>query len=275
MNDHTKTRHSAARAAGVVALAVVGFLLAGCTPQASTPATSNQSTSELTSTSPVTASASATPNGIEKLNGSDIVAQTITNALVAKSVHLTGSFTAPASANTATPSPTPAPHSEAVTIDLTGSATKFTATFIVGDRSIEMRRLNNVIYMKTNQQAALQLGEPRLAQGFVKYGVEDPMVKSWLAFTDAPTMIKNILQADVPGLTYTTGSVTTSGNVPAIQALITENNRLAGTLLVATTGKPYPLRLTMADETGTADFTMTGWAMPPVVTTPAANEMAP
>ncbi|MFK4299234.1 hypothetical protein ABH924_004415 [Arthrobacter sp. GAS37] len=272
------SRHTPVRAVAVLAIVGAAFLLTGCIPSAApAPTTTDAPPGTAAPTATATASPTANPNGIEKLNGADIIGQSLTNSLETKSVHLTGSYTAPApkTAKPATPSPSPGAGTQAVTVDLTGSATTFKATFIIGTSTVELRRLDNDVYMKTNQQAAAQLGEPRLAKGFLKYGPGDAMVKSWLALTDAPTMLKTILQANVTGLTYTAGSITTAGNDPAIQVLITENSRLAGTLLVATTGKPFPLKLTMADDTGTADFTYANWGLDPAVSAPAVTEMAP
>jgi hypothetical protein len=164
--------------------------------------------------------------------------------------------------------------SKSVTISVSGSGTNFSGTFILSERSVELRRVDENVYMKANAVASTQLGDARLASGFIKYAVDDPAVTTWLQFTDPAITLKSILQSETAGMTFTTGSSTTIDGTPAVQVLITENNRLAGTLTVAATGKPLPLKLTLADDTGTADLTFTNWAKVPAVATPSPTEMA-
>jgi hypothetical protein len=277
------------------------IMLAGCTPATRTGPGQPKSTGLTGSTLPVaTATATATPsaagNGIERLDGKSIVEASYRAAAAAKSVHLTGTYTASVEAfaqlvgtsptgSSATGSPStgsPAANSSAsneapprnsVIIDTRGSDTAFTATIIVGDLSAQVVRQQASVYLKGNDALATRLSRPQIVDHWARFAASDPKVKGFLALTAPVALLGAVLASKDQELRYVTGSDSTVAEGVGVQVLITEQDSLVGTAVIARTGSPVPLHVKIADATGTVDLGMTDWnAVVPIVTPAPAVE---
>jgi len=83
----------------------------------------------------------------------------------------------------------------------------------------------------------------------------DPVFDDWGAFLD-PGMLLRTLTARVELLR---GGLA-AGDPPTVDVILDAGSGTAGTLVVAASGPALPVRLVLADETGSAVLDVTGWA---------------
>lgn len=89
---------------------------------------------------------------------------------------------------------------------------------------------------------------------------EDPAVQRWAPLLQPVDLVAD-LTTDAAGL-----SAPADGTVD----LLLGEDGAAGVLTVTTTGRPLPVRLVRADDTGTVDLAFTDWGADPDLTPPAS-----
>jgi hypothetical protein len=216
----------------LLASSVAALLLAGC----------GGADSIAGSGSPAT---SPTPadNGVARLSADEILAKAKAALQGAEAVRIKGS------AGRGT---------ERTDIDMRYSGSNAQGKISVGGQQIELRRIGQTVYLKGSREfwtsAANAAAAELLTGKWLKTSLADPRFAPLAEFTDLSKAADGILD---PEGTARKGGRKTIAGTPAI-ALV--DSKEGGALYVATTGKPYPLRIEPKDakdpkEDGTMTFT--------------------
>lgn len=207
-------------------------------------------------------------NGIEKLSSAKLIDAVLNAVRKAGAVHMTGNYTQPTPVDeVGKPVVDPANPPRSLTMDLTGTSTKFEATFTSGSLSAEMKRLDDDVYLTGNQAFAAQLGDVRASAGFVKFSADDSRLVPWLAMTDPGAVLGSVLDDTRDGVAYAIGS-TSADPTPNVQLEVSVNNAMAGTVTISTVGAPVPLGFAIVDPTGEGDFSFDAWGKKVTVKAP-------
>jgi hypothetical protein len=192
-------------------------------------------------------------NGVAAKSASEILQATRTAAQGASSVHVvTNSKIA---------------HGESLALDASLAKEQGGAKVSYLGTSLEVIRSANSVYVKGNKVFAARLG--------AALGVKIPAdtwltstVKGPLAQTAAFTKITTELPLILSGTGKVTKGTSTKINGQPTITIKQQHKLYTGTLYVATTGQPYPLKLTKTGEE-TGEVTFTNWNDPVTVTAPA------
>ncbi|AZI58834.1 hypothetical protein EH165_12490 [Nakamurella antarctica] len=176
---------------------------------------------------------------------------------VASSV--SGSVTTPSALVSAVTDPPQVVPLNSISIDSRGTDDSYVAELIIGNLSASVVRKGEDVYLKANDEFAQRLLLPRMVTSWLHLKVSDQRAKDFITLTSPVGLIGLVLKNPDPSVAYTTGSITTVSEGTGVQVLLTENNLLVGTAVVASRGVPWPLRVRIADSTGSVDFTMKDW----------------
>lgn len=198
---------------------------------------------------------SGSGNGVAAKSAEEIVAEAKNAADSASSVHVSGSVNSGGSP---------------VTLDLklaagkgaTGQISQNGSTFkIVIDGGTAYISGSDAFYRKLGGAAAAQL----LAGKWLKVTTSTPEFASFEALTNMRKLLDTVLVGHGTLEKAPTHPITT---VAGRQAIAVKDKTRGGTLYVATSGKPYPLRIVKGgSEAGTIDFDR--WDEPVAISAPA------
>jgi hypothetical protein len=156
-------------------------------------------------------------------------------------------------------------------IDLSYSADNSTGKLGVNGQTIELRKLGQTVYLKGSREFWTSNGGEAAAQlltgKWLKTPLSDKRFSGLSELTDLSEAAKGILDPDG---TITKGTEKTVNGVRCIG--LVSSGKDGGTLWVATTGEPYPVRIepnAESGEQGSLDFT--GYGEPVTVTPPPAD----
>jgi hypothetical protein len=185
------------------------------------------------------ASPSPSDNGVARLSADEILAKAKAALQGAEAVRIKGS------AGRGT---------ERTDIDMRYAGSNAQGKISVGGQQIELRRIGQTVYLKGSREfwtsAANAAAAELLTGKWLKTSLADPRFAPLAEFTDLSKAADGILD---PEGTARKGARKTIAGTPAIALL---DSKDGGALYVATTGKPYPLRIEPKDpkEDGTMTF---------------------
>jgi hypothetical protein len=210
-----------------------------------------------------TASSSAAPAGgdLASLPPKEILAKAAAAIQAAETVRLKGGGSA---------------EGESFEVDMHyGSAGQAYGTVSNSGRTIELRRVGQVVYLKADTAfwtASAGAEAAKLLGGkFLKAPLSDQRIAELASFTDKDAFVGEVLEPDGE---LSTGDTKEIRGTPAV-GLVSKGGTAGdnGTLYVATEGEPYPLQLAPvagSGETGSLDFLEYGEPVE-VETPPAAD----
>jgi hypothetical protein len=237
----------------LVAVAAAVLLIAGCgddtTGGSGSPAPASSSASS-------SSSSSAGGDGVAALTADEILKKATAALQDADSVRIKGDG---GSAG------------KRFAIDLRYAADKSVGTLGINGQTIELRKLGQTVYLKGSRGFWMSNGGEVVAQlltgKWLKTPLSDKRFSGLSELTDLEEAAAGILEPDG---TITKGTQKTINGVPCIG--LVSSGKDGGTLWVATTGEPYPVRIERSagsGETGALDFT--GYGEPVTVETPPAD----
>jgi hypothetical protein len=163
--------------------------------------------------------------------------------------------------------------SERFAIDLRYAGANSTGTLGVSGQTIELRKLGQTVYLKGSREFWTSNGGEAAAQlltgKWLKTPLSDKRFSGLYQLTDLREAAKGILDPDG---TITKGTEKTVNGVPCIG--LVSSGKDGGTLWVATTGEPYPVRIEPnpgSGEQGALDFT--GYGESVTVEPPPADQV--
>ena len=229
-------------AAGALAVAT----LAGCSSSGDSATQSPTPTASASPSASATAEPVGKPNGVESLRPKKILNRARAAALGARSVTMIGT-------------------SPAASLDLVVTKDASDGSRSAGETTLQTRVVDGVIYVKGDQaywtQAFNKKAAKKIGNKWVAGELSNPKLKSFRQTSTLKPLMDQFLKADGAG---EVGEVGVAQGQPAVP--ITSPN---GTTWIATTGRPYPLLITSAPETGedaTVEFTK--WDKKVVITAP-------
>jgi hypothetical protein len=160
---------------------------------------------------------------------------------------------------------------ERFAIDLRYAADKSAGTLGINGQTIELRRLGQTVYLKGSREFWMGNGGEGVAQLLTGKWLKTPLGEKRFSglneLTDLGNAAEGILEPDG---TITKGTEKTINGVPCVG--LVSSGKDGGTLWVATTGEPHPVRIEPSagsGETGALDFS--GYGDPVTVETPPAD----
>ncbi len=154
-----------------------------------------------------------------------------------------------------------------------GNGGKAIGTISNNGKTIELRRIGQLVYLKGDRDFWTSIGGPSAANLFVgkylKAPVSDKRVVDLASFTDKSRFVDQLL--DPSGSKITKGGKKTIRGVQAVELL--DKSADGGSLYIATTGQPYPLQLVPSSsggDSGRLDFLDFGKSV--TVPTPPADQ---
>jgi len=194
--------------------------------------------------SSVTASGSTAP-GAAGLSADEILKQSTAALQAAKSVRIKGEGGS---------------GTQRFAIDLRYSGDASTGTLGINGQTIELRKLAQTVYLKGSREFWVGNGGETAAQLLAGKWLKTPLADRRFAglseLTDLKKAATGILDPDG---TITKGAQKTVNGVPCVG--LVSSGKDGGTLWVATTGQPYPVRIepsTQSAESGALDFSEYG-----------------
>lgn len=206
----------------------------------------------------LTADDAAAP-GLDGLAGSQVAERVVDAARSAGPVHVTGTYTAPAPLDEqgrVVEDPESPPHT--LTLDVRGTPERFTARLQTDGIAADLVRDGNDVYARGDAGLGSALGEPRVADGWVRFDAADPDLEPWLVLTDVPALVASFLTPR-PEVTLSDARAT-EGPGSALQVEISSRRELAGTLTIAP-DDPVPTALAVVDPTGSGDLRFEDWGV--------------
>jgi hypothetical protein len=229
--------------------AAVVLLAAGC---------GGDTTSGTGSPAPTSSGSSAAGSGVAALSAQEILAKAVSALQAAKSVRIKGEGGA---------------GGERFSIDLRYAGENSTGTLGSSGQTIELRKLGQTVYLKGSREFWTDNGGEGAAQllagKWLKTPVTDPRFGKLSEVTDLRETAESILDPDG---TITKGAEKTVNGVPSVG--LVSSGKDGGTLWVATTGEPYPVRIepgAQSGQQGALDFT--GYGESVTVEAPPADQV--
>ena len=236
----------------IVLLAAV-LLGAGCGSEATTRRGSLSPTGSTSA-----GSSAAAGQGVAALSADEILAKATAALQAAGAVRIKGQGSS---------------GSERFSIDLRYSRDNSAGTLRVSGQTIDLRKLGQTVYLKGSREFWTGNGGEAAAQlltgKWLKTPLTDKRFTGLSALTDLDEAAKGILGPDG---TITKGAETTVNGVPCVG--LVSSGKDGGTLWVATTGPPYPVRIEPSagsGKRGALDFT--GYGEPVTVDPPPADQV--
>ncbi|HZB51832.1 MAG TPA: hypothetical protein VE547_22285 [Mycobacteriales bacterium] len=162
---------------------------------------------------------------------------------------------------------------ERFAIDLRYADDNSTGTLGINGQTIELRKLGQTVYLKGSREFWASSGGEGVAQlltgKWLKTPLSDKRFGGLSELTDLDEAADGLLDPDG---TITKGEQKTVNGVPCIG--LVSSGKDGGTLWVATTGEPYPVRIEpdpKSDEEGAIDFT--GYGETVTVEAPPADQV--
>jgi len=163
-------------------------------------------------------------NGVASKSATEILAASKAAVASASSVHVMGKTTQ---------------GRLSASLDLTLSTAGGTAQVSLPGGSFELIRIGETLYLKANPALYRTLGISAPAGTWLKAPTGNAQVGTLVVFTELAGEVDNLLRTSGE---IVKGSVTTANGQPAIE-LKQRTQVYSGKLYVATTGKPYPIKL--------------------------------
>lgn len=144
--------------------------------------------------------------------------------------------------------------------DAAGLETAVAFTGRVGAARAEIRTPDGTLDLVLGPDAGTASGTGALGAA---YGLDDApqcfaagdaVFDDWAAFLDPGTLLRTLTAR----VTLARGGIT-PGDPPTVDVILDAGSGTVGTLVVAAAGPALPVRLVLADETGSAVLDVTGW----------------
>lgn len=233
----------------------VALPTARVTPSDSTPSPTASDTASPTPTPSPSVTAKA--NGIERRTGSQAVTSTL-QANRINPVRVTGSYTTKELTLEAPEAKAKTTEDQTISIAVTGAPSAFSAKLSAGKQKARIIRVNKEVYIKGNNSLAKSLGIAAVQKNWVKFSVSDTRITKWLRFANVWDLLDTVLKNPGKGVTHEVKAAGVStASEPTARIDIIDNRNSSGWVLVASTGKPLPIQLKIADHTGSLSLQFT------------------
>lgn len=226
-------------------------------PSAAPPATESAAPSTPApsdSPAPTSSGAVTGPNGVEKLDGEEILQRAQDAGSAASSVHVKGDVKRA---------------SQSVSLDVRTNNTEGTGKVRSGGQDLQLRLVDSTVYVRGDKALYAQFGSQskRLEGKWLKASSTNQSFAKLTAFFNIRQLIGTVLK---PGETLRKGAKTTIHGQDAIAL----KDSKGATLYVALDGPPYPLRIQAGPggaSSGRMDFT--DWNKKVAVDAPATDSV--
>lgn len=154
---------------------------------------------------------------------------------------------------------------------------QFAFAFDDGSRALEVRydgrpgaatatitTVDGVLDLALGEESGTARGTGDLAARYALTGTatclpaDDPVFAEWAGVLDLETLLRDLTAA----VTLRRGALV-DGDPPTVDVVLESAGGVVGSLVVSARGEPLPLRLTLADESGSAELQVTGWGTAP------------